>query len=422
MNIIAWIFKKLHEAINIGEDSDYLIDVYGLARMKKYKEAAIAYKSHISKDPTRQTNYVAASRITKLDDVSEKFYNAVIDIIENQDLKNMFYEINNAPSLYKPGKFWIYYMFWNALQIECSGIENFKRTVNNNYFNWTSDNDLNIQYESVQAELGINATKIDKLMKNITFNNKNKPNWFSDTKWLKYNQYLAMLWFYTLKKDKYDLSGKWFESKFGNPDGIEIDGRLITQDLCNTILEANTFLSPIGGLDMGNIRVGELGAGHGRIQALLLKVLDNVKITIIDIPPALYVSQWYLTKVYTNMKTFTFRNFSSYEEIKADIDDARMVFLEPNQVELLPDKYFDLFINVSSLQEMRQDQINNWFKQINRLTSKWFYYKEYLRSVNGFDDEIIFKGNYPKFEKWEMIFDHINPIHRQFFEIMMKIQ
>lgn len=97
--------------------------------------------------------------------------------------------------------------------------------------------------------------------------------------------------------------------------------------------------------------VGELGGGSGRL-ADVFGLTTNYRYVIIDMTPALYVSQWYIQRRFPKEKIFRFRTFAGFSEIEAELRESRFAFFTANQIELLPAKYFDLFVNVNSLMEM----------------------------------------------------------------------
>jgi hypothetical protein len=83
---------------------------------------------------------------------------------------------------------------------------------------------------------------------------------------------------------------------------------------------------------------------------------------------------------------------------------------------------FDLFINISSLQEMTPAQIDNWFGQIDRLCKGWFYTKQYVESKNGFDNVIIRQEDYPVRTHWQTVLNRKSPIFPEMFETIYKIK
>ena len=56
--------------------------------------------------------------------------------------------VTAAPEIYRPGKFWDALITTNLQMLRSEGIENFKRTVSNNYYNWlvTSVRDPQIKH------------------------------------------------------------------------------------------------------------------------------------------------------------------------------------------------------------------------------------------------------------------------------------
>jgi hypothetical protein len=141
---------------------------------------------------------------------------------------------------------------------------------------------------------------------------------------------------------------------------------------------------------------------------------------IIDIPPALYVSQWYLSNLFQSKKIFKFREFVNYDEIREEFESSSIAFLAPQQIELIKDKYFDLFINVCSLMEMKPIQIENWFKHIDRVCGGWFYTKQWYESKNQFDKVVILETDYPMRNNWDKLLNRTS-IHPLLFESIYKI-
>jgi len=104
----------------------------------------------------------------------------------------------------------------------------------------------------------------------------------------------------------------------------------------------------------------ELGAGYGRTAYVFLKANPDIRYTICDIEPALSIAKRYLI---------------------SQFPDADITFLSPNNLRHLPKKSADLFITISSLQEMPMEQIKYYYKQIDRLQN--------TSTLNN--------GRYPKF-------------------------
>jgi putative sugar O-methyltransferase len=58
--------------------------------------------------------------------------------------------------------------------------------------------------------------------------------------------------------------------------------------------------------------LAELGAGYGRLGYVMLKTAQ-CQYFVFDIPPALYLSQWYLTTLFPKRRAFRFRRFDTFE-------------------------------------------------------------------------------------------------------------
>jgi putative sugar O-methyltransferase len=166
------------------------------------------------------------------------------------------------------------------------------------------------------------------------------------------------------------------------------------------------------------VTICELGAGYGRNGFVFLKAFPKCKYIIIDIPPALYISQHYLSSVFRDKKIFFFRPFDRFADVETDFNDADIVFLLPHQAEMLPAKSIDLFINISSLHEMKIDQIHAYFILIDKLTKEFFYSKQWWVSHNPADGITITPNDYPVPTKWKQLFFRKSTVQTYFFEAM----
>ena len=59
-----------------------------------------------------------------------------------------------------------------------------------------------------------------------------------------------------------------------------------------------------------------------------------------------------------------------------EFESSKVCFLTPDQLEHLPAKYFDLFITISSLQEMKIELVRLYISLIDRLTGGYCYVKQ----------------------------------------------
>jgi putative sugar O-methyltransferase len=404
--------KFLHAHIRIA---------YAFVEQGNMQKAAEKYREIVALQPTLSIVYSLGLDLARRGNINDDFYKSILDAIETPEIITMIRMLADSPALYQPSKLWLYFMVFNTLQLETGGIDNFKRTVNHNYFNWTADVDIHTQYQALKNDLTWSDLDLSAAQRAAHFDSDAKPTEFSEKKWNIYVQFLCMLWEYSLKHDQLRLLDKIDEPQVGNPVGIKYKGRLVTQDICNTVLEINTMMQYINHSPGKRLRVMELGAGHGRIGNVLLHTVPNSQIVIVDIPPALYVSQWYLTTLSPKHRAFKFREFSDYNDIQKEFEESSLAFLSPAQVEHLPAKCIDLFINICSLQEMTHAQIDMWFDHIDRLCKGWFYTKQYIVSKNTFDHIVIRREDYPVKADWQTLFNRINPIFPELFEAIYKM-
>jgi putative sugar O-methyltransferase len=385
------------------------------ARMvvRDFRGAAALYREAIRADPVRSEMYLAITDIAKEGSLKDHFFGALVASLETTDLRIMMNHIASAPKIYQPSQFWLYFSTYNALQIELGGIENFKRTVNNNYFNWTAE---------VHVDQQLNALKklSDASGARRQAGSLTEASWPA-AKREKYLRLLELLFRYTQSNDRLHLLEQVGEPRLGNPISLRIDNRDVTQDLCQTVLDVTTIIEHTKFRRDDRFTVYELGAGHGRMGYALLKSFPNARYVVIDIPPALYVSQWYLTTLFPALPTLKFRETWGEEELKGALGSARLVFLSPDQVERLPDLSCDIFINICSLQEMSTEQVENWFAQIDRLCSGYFYTKQYFEHENSIDGLVIRQVDYPVRENWKQVFTRPSPTFPSLFEAIYKM-
>ena len=332
------------------------------------------------------------------------------------EIEQMFGEFPKYPPVILPSKYWEELNRKNLQQLAEAGYENFKQTLARNYFTWIV-NPWNKQMRFLMAEAG--------LWRSVGFFwqalRSPRHEHFKKKKHSVYYDLLTnLLWSYVAKHDTQGLLGKLTEPEEGHPPRIMRDGRLISQDLANSVLEYGVVAE--SGVDTKQVgTIMELGPGYGRTAYVWLSMLPTCRYVLVDIPPALYVAQRYLTAVFPERRIFAFRPFDDFESVRADFNDASIVFLTPNQLELLPDKSIDLFINISSLHEMRLDQIRYYFGQIERLTRKYFYYKQWKETTVPFENETIREADYPVPEDWKLLLRQQCAVQHKFFEAVYEL-
>jgi len=336
-------------------------------------------------------------------------------------LGQMMSAMKKASPLYTPSAFWEHLVAKHIEELKREGFSNFKRTINMRYFNWgilgiVRHQLLPVLWRWISRP---NLSPFVAQFSNYRSSTDSKVKSFSPATAALYKIYVAMLADFVADSDKRGLLDKVTEPEIGNPFVINHRGRLVSQDLCNSIHEFYNSTAACDPLKPG-FRIAELGAGYGRLGQVYLSALPKASYCVIDIPPALYVAQLYLTKVFPGETVFKFREFDSYEEIRAEFENSRIRFLAAQQIELLPPDQFDLFVNISSLHEMTREQIANYLKQIDRLCRGNFYSKQWLVS-RAYDNGFTIKDSeYPIPSNWQVVFHRQHPIQRMFFEALYR--
>jgi putative sugar O-methyltransferase len=312
------------------------------------------------------------------------------------------------------------------------GEANFKRTINQSYFNFVPtapDDAYMVRMRRLTGQLpraALDAYEIEDP-------DCDPSSWMScysgyyifkepnrDMKLEVYREYLARMYEYALARDGSGLLARLEEPTLGNPIRVRRNGRLISQDLVNSVRERNAVLAALGADDGMRFTVAELGAGYGRLGYLLLKT-TQCRYFVFDIPPALYLSQWYLTMLFPERRAFRFRRFERFEEVEEELSRADIAFLTANQLAKFPPGYFDVFATVSSIHEMRRDQINHYMTMLGRTTKSALYLKQQNGYVNPADKLVIGKDDYPVPEGWVARTERFDLINPGFFERVYRL-
>ena len=327
-------------------------------------------------------------------------------------------------ALYVPSEFWHTTGKFHKKWLADYGIENFKRTVSHNYQNWlmATEDDPQVrqllalwpQHKSHQPWLNaMEAPDHVGSLGNPAFTFPAYPLANAHQRET-YRVAVGLLWEYVLSTDGFGVLETLTESEIGNPVRIWRNGKLISSDLAHSVRERNMLLkaSELNGDEP--LCVAELGAGHGRLAEVFGRT-TNYRYMIFDITPALYVSQWYIKRIFPEEQIFEFRHFDSFSQIESELNKSRFAFFTANQIELMPDGICDLFINMNSLMEMRPEQIKNFLHHIDRLTQRSFLSRQWVSWRNPEDGNTVGKGDFALGPGWKLSLDHLDTIYPDLF-------
>lgn len=332
-------------------------------------------------------------------------------------LAEMLREVECAPELHRPSPHWQDLGGEHLRRLEAWGFENFKRTISIRYFGWRLHGLFAHQYWPV-AKYWLShrdwsvfggATSDYRSPRGRGIHSMGTVHG-----WL-YQVYVAMLANFVWEQDPWKLMQVLEEPALGNPFTVRFRDRWVSQDLCNSIHEFYSAWDCEGWGKRPAV-VAEIGAGYGRLADVFLRALPGVSVCVVDLPPALFLAQEYLGRLFPNDQIFRFRPFQSYSEVKDEFESARIRFLMAHQLALLPAKTFDLVINISSLHEMTRPQIEHYYREIDRVCRGRFYTKQYLRSRERENRHIIRHDEYPVPATWTRLRHRRHPIQSWFYD------
>lgn len=381
--------------------------------------ALVADRTGVQIDPGEERDHARMQSDRNGDHERVQEFRKLIALAPYPELAVMMQDLSYAPAVYQPSKFWISFVRRNLKQLRRSGLRRFKRKVNQNYFNFVGDQ-IEEQVSQLLGHLDTDAARGAAREVRPLASILNKPSKWSYSQWRRYLEFLHLLRRFTAQRDRFGLLDSLEEPALGRPIAARYDGLRYSQDLCNSVLEINAAMEGLGWDPDAELSVAELGGGYGRIAYALLRAAPGASVTLIDIPPALYIAQWYLCSLFPDRRIFRYRTFERYEDIHHEMAESSIRFLAPPQVELLPERCFDLFINVSSLHEMTFEQIALWYRHIHRLCSGYFYTKQWMEHQNEHDKIVVKRKDYPRNPEWEQLFDRTCALHPRFFEALYR--
>lgn len=438
------VVKRLKDFCAIGKGKDFLavIDKLEISFANRYYLEIINVANQfqdfslirflITKGISLQGATQAFSNIPASSYKSELLDLSLINEIVGDEpyIFSMVEEVKQALPIYHPSQFWSFFSDIHMTQLRELGIESFKQNVNQSYYNYVP---LNIWDPFV---VSINLLKLfGKIHKTNKYELKNPDMNEKEEIWKRkyrcifqgrteyqkklYQNTVGLLIDYAKLNDPEQLMEKLEEPELGGPIEMRLNGKLVSQDLANSVLERYSILNSIKHDPCQKLNIVEIGAGYGRLAYVFLQT-SNCKYVIFDIAPALYVAQSYLSLLFKNKKIFKFRSFKNFEEIQKEFEKSDIAFFTINQIQYFPENYFDLSINISSLHEMRRDQVSYILNQMSRVTNKYIYIKQYKKYKNPQDKIFITFKDYKFNQEWKNIMYRTLSTNRRFFEAMYK--
>ena len=170
-----------------------------------------------------------------------------------------------------------------------------------------------------------------------------------------------------LDKDLLEIS----DSTFGDPIGFYKNEKFYTSLFLNNLIKINRIKR---NTDFNSIEnIVELGAGTGLLASCFLKLKKNVKYLIVDIPPTLFISEYYLKNL--GFKVFGYEELkkNNYGNLNEVFKDFQVCCLPTWRLDFIKDSKFDLFLNIASFQEMEKEQSLNYIKFFSERIKRYIY-------------------------------------------------
>jgi putative sugar O-methyltransferase len=281
--------------------------------------------------------------------------------------------------------------FWEqiaARQIDLlrdAGIENFKRVLPQNYFNWAVGHPVDPQFVSLLRSWADHPSTVPlaaKLRGSARVRTVSKEYLASPIEQEVYAFFVGLLWRHATCVDPDGLASRLSEPRVGGPVPIYLEGRLISQDLANSLREFRPFQRFLTG--SASATLAELGAGYGRLGCVAMAAA-SCRYWVFDVPPALAVSEWYLSTVFPNKRIFRWRPFEDWESVAAEIGQSDIAFFTVDQLASLPPRRVDVFASVSVIHEMTPAQVETYMRLQFRSAARAVYTKNWTAWFNDVD-------------------------------------
>jgi putative sugar O-methyltransferase len=351
-----------------------------------------------------------------------------LDETEFPTIAAMIEEVRSSPEVFRPSAFWNDWSAVNLSQLATRGFAQFKRTVNQNYFNWVFDSWRHpllhtlLRHWVRHPDPQVFAARLED--RGWVEVGQNRVDVFSK-RWqrARYALFVSLLWEWTRKhRDHRHFLDALEEPTLGHPISVLHRGRSISQDLCTSVDEVTAIMDGMDRPLVAGDRIIEVGAGYGRVGWTLLKVVPGVSYVVCDIPPALALAERYLTSLFPDLRAFRFRRFDDVDAAAAELFEADIAFVTPNQLGQLPPLEPKVFVNISSFGEMRPEQIVEYFRLVGYHASSFLYTKQWRKSVNPADGIVVRQEDYPVGASWRRVFERTHALHTEFFEAMYDTQ
>ena len=156
-----------------------------------------------------------------------------------------------------------------------------------------------------------------------------------------------------------------------------IDGNVCSGQFFDALFKINFIKN---NTEFKNIKsIVELGAGIGILASAFLKLNRTIKYLIIDIPPTIFFSEFYLRGL--GYKVFGYEDFQKQKNIDISkiFNEYEVICMPSWKIFELGNFEFNLFINIASIQEMEKEQAINYLSILSKNIKNYIYLENEIK-------------------------------------------
>ena len=301
----------------------------------------------------------------------------------------------------QPSRFWEQLGEAHRHDLDLHGFDAFKRHQALRYFTWRWS--WSSIRKSEQMRFLLKNSPLRTLLRCAVTPTALSDRAWEGVTWPKRDRWLyafatRLLWEYAVR---HDVAGatRLPEPPPGRPLPVNWKGSLISQDLANTSIEVDAMRRALAGTIPRSIL--EIGAGYGRTAYGLMHLYPRATYAIVDIPPAIEISEWYLSQLFPL---------------------ERLRFVTPREAVEMPAGSVDLALSISSLHEMTREQVADYLGMLDRVAENGtVYLKQWISWKNPVDDIVLRFDDYPIPGRWEPLFRQRAPVQTDFAHAAWKV-
>jgi hypothetical protein len=193
----------------------------------------------------------------------------------------------------------------------------------------------------------------------------------------------------------------------GNPWGYYLDGALVLSNSFRNNYYANHIKNLLRKEKCPVI--AEIGCGFGGVGYHLMASGTGCKYIAFDLPEIIPVVQYYLMGAFPEKKVLLMGEIKT-DQITRDVIDKYDIILMPHfQIRKLAENSVDALMNSHSFSEMGYSQIEEYMRQMGRVTKMYFFHDNSRKAINMGGHKEIISDEFPVPEDFRLIYKMASP-------------